>query len=387
MVNIRRTNAIPSLVGIAFVSNVMGQVDSNDQSSSVPSSQISSITSASSASSTGTYSDNSGLIGSLWAGGESLLSSVYPSSSYGNVATLTWPSSVVIDSSTVPVPHATTSPSTTAGSASSTSAKSESITSHVTEPTQTPSDPPAAPISNSSGQHKVLGIVLGVVVGVLVLAIVLCIFLVCRRRKRRRERSLRPFESRAGESEIQSWRQPTSHNFASQNPKTYETRAPPQSVFLPTNPYQHATTPYQQLHNPHQNDQAMRSLEGAGPHEGAVSNDNPFYTPEERQNLRSSGSVFNEHARVPHDFANPDRPPTPFASVLFGVPARKPLPPHENRSSNTAVHYPSNSEASDFNFGFGHSKEGDFGDSSESVYHSASGEDWDQQEIHPAYRT
>lgn len=400
MVRIQRTTVASFMVSTVFMTSAMGQVSSDERSTSASSLRASAITSASSTPSIGSSSDNSGLIGSLWAGGESLLSSIYPTSPYGNIATLTWPSSVLLGSSTVSVPHSTT-PSTTSipsitsatsspSTISSVNAPLVSISSHAAEPTQSASDPSQAVASKSNDHNKILGIVLGVVFGVLVLAVVICVFLFCQRR-RRRGRILRPYESPAGESEIQSWRQPSSNTFASQIPDNYETglARPPRSIFLPANPYQHANNPYQHVPNPYQNDQAIRSLEGAAPYESAASEDNPFYTPEERQSLHSSGSVFNEHARVPHDFANPDRPPTPFASALFGVPARKPVPQQQNphRSLESAIHYPSTSEASDFNFGFAHSKADDFGDTSGLGHHSASGEGWDQQAIHPAYRT
>ena len=140
----------------------------------------------------------------------------------------------------------------------------------------------------------------------------------------------------------------------------------------------------------------MRSLEGAAPYDSSTSEENPFYTPEERRSLRNSAEAFNERARVPHDFSDPNRPPTPFASALMGTPKRKPVAPHRKpvplsqnvqRSSHDVIHYPSNSEASDFNFGFAPSKVDDFGDPRGSGYHSSSGEGWAEQQVHPAYRT
>ena len=419
MVRLQSTTPLQCLVYAPLIGVVMGQGFSDEQAAST-------LSSAPSITSSGSSPDNSGLIATLWSEGESLLSSVYPSTSWGNIATLTWPSTVAIGSSTYLITHSSTisnsaasasstSESTESRSASSDSTKSSStksnsaisssatsssailsndlstsITSQIAEPTQTPSDTQPAPsttqpalASKSSDHKKILGIVLGVVLGSLVIAVALCIFLICRRR-RRRGGLFRRYETPAGESEIDSWRVPVSNHFATQVPEKYGAvvAQTPTSRYTSNGTYHNANTLYQ-------NDQALRNLEGAVPYENMPAEDNPFYTPEERQNLRSSGHIFNEHARVPHNFANPDRPPTPFASVCLGVPARKPVPSQGAplRASQDMVHYPSRTEASDFNFGFAHSKAHDFGDPGEAAYHPVSGGGWNERGVHPAYRT
>ncbi|KAL9089590.1 MAG: hypothetical protein Q9165_005622 [Trypethelium subeluteriae] len=427
MTALQSKTGIACLVFTSLIGNVIAQVPSEQQTISNPGSQASPTSPAAVDPSSESSSGNGGLISSLWAGGESLLSSLYPSTSVGNIATLTWPTSVVIGSSTVSVPHSSASnpssksptasntatssdsassssasPKTTASSKGATSSgiatslsnsqtSSNAVTSspntaHAIEPTQTPSDTQPVPVKKSDDHKEIIGIVLGVVFGLLVVAVAICAFLLYRRR-RRRQRILRQYESPAGESEIQSWRQPSNNIQVSQAPDRYTMLAPP-----PMSRYQ-PSTPYQPLSNPYQNDQAIRHLEGAAPYaapyESAVPEPNPFYTAEERQSLRSNRPFSNDHAHLSHEFADPNRPPTPFMSALFQNPARKPLPPRKspNRASYNAVHYPTNSETSDFNFGFTQSKADDFGDLGDVANHSASGEGWDQRAVHPAYRT
>ncbi|KAI9710982.1 MAG: hypothetical protein M1820_002419 [Bogoriella megaspora] len=397
MVKFHRVATVPYLACALIIPGVLGQSNSDDSSSIQSSSRASRTASSASASTTGSSDDNSGLISSLWAGGESLLTSVYPSTSIGNIATLTWPSSVVIGSSTVSVPYAgkptstssrsATSPrssissrpssSSSSHSSSSSSSSSSSITSHDAQPSQTDS-PADSPSANKSNDHnKILGIVLGVVLGVLLLALLACLFLVLRRRRARRGAIFGArYETPVAESEIESWRQPSAPNYMIPYPDKYRGTS---THSIPRKP----------VPSTYQNDQAMRHLEGVEPIANVASHDNPFYTPEERQNLRSSGDVFNEHARVPHNFSDPDRPPTPFASVLFNNASRNANPPQKSpyRSSQAAIHYPSNSEASDFDFGFAaRQKEQGYRDSNDSFY-SASAEGWEQQQIHPAFRT
>ncbi|KAL9068477.1 MAG: hypothetical protein Q9157_006492 [Trypethelium eluteriae] len=409
------------------MSKAIAQTPSEQQTISNPGSQASPTSPLAANPSSESSPDNSGIISSLWAGGESLLSSLYPSTSIGNIATLTWPTSVAIGSSTVSVPHSSVSrPSSTSPTASNTgissnsassssaspktttpsksatssqtatsssnsetssdSAASSPNTAHAVEPTQTPSDTQPVPVKKSDDHKKIIGIVLGVVFGLILIAVAICIFLLYRRR-RRRQRILRQYESPAGESEIQSWRQPSNNIQVSQAPDRYTMLAPP-----PTSRYQ-PSTPYQKLNNPYQNDQAIQHLEGAAPYaapyESAVGEPNPFYTAEERRSLRANGPFSNDHAHLSYDSAEPNRPPTPFMSALFQNPTRKPLPPRKspNRASYNAVHYPTNSETSDFNFGFTQSKGDDFGDLGGAANHSASGEDWDQRAVHPAYRS
>ena len=152
----------------------------------------------------------------LWGIANSLLSTYYPSTTISNVASLTWPSVVVIGSSTYTRDPPTTSPSTLATSSSSSQDVSQPETSDIStstsiagdaEPSETPEEPAAA----SQPRDRTLGIALGVVFGVLALGLMV-FALLCVHRRQKKHGGIGLFPSRRRrvgsptDSEVGAWR-------------------------------------------------------------------------------------------------------------------------------------------------------------------------------------
>jgi len=174
----------------------------------------------------GDSSDNDN-VAALVSGAESLLSSVYGSTTFSNIATLTWPSTVVVNGATFTYPVTSTerslitltsSPSSAATSgaaASTTPAESTPTTSMAgviaAQTATSASSSPTAGGSASSGMptDKRLGIGLGIAFGLVALAIFFAVIFLLRRRKQKTGTYLRHHPA-PEESEVESWRGPKS---------------------------------------------------------------------------------------------------------------------------------------------------------------------------------
>lgn len=142
-------------------------------------------------------------IQSLWSDAESLLSSYYPSSTLTNIASLTWPGTVVLGSSTYTLSTEASTLSTTRVSPSSTPT-----------PTKIDSTSTSAAANSEANDHsdKRLGLGLGVALGCVALGILIFLIWLLHRRKRlANNKSSGQFTS-VSEAEIQSWRAPATYS-------------------------------------------------------------------------------------------------------------------------------------------------------------------------------
>ncbi|OQO12173.1 hypothetical protein B0A48_02814 [Cryoendolithus antarcticus] len=154
---------------------------------SVTSAPSSSITSAASSSTT------TDIPLELWSIAESLITSVYSTSSITDVQHLSWPATVVIGTSTHKMQSSSTStPAVISPAATETSAAANTTGKH-------------SPLTDRS-----LGIALGVVFGLLALAVLGFVLFCLRRRKQKRGGSgLFRRDPSVSESDIEGWRSPT----------------------------------------------------------------------------------------------------------------------------------------------------------------------------------
>lgn len=150
----------------------------------------------------------------LWSIANSLLSSYYPSTTISDVASLTWPSVVVIESSTYTRGSASTSATTSPTTLATVPVSSHDVNRPLATDTSTASEPePSADANESDGPPKdrTLGIALGVVFGVLAVAVM--IFALCcvdRRQKKHGGSGIFPSRKRRAtsptDSEVGAWR-------------------------------------------------------------------------------------------------------------------------------------------------------------------------------------
>jgi hypothetical protein len=216
---IQRLTAGLVLAGAISYTNAQEQTTSIG-ASPIPSQSVSSSDTPSATSSiSGSGSSSTDVPLELWGIANGLLSSYYPSTTVSNVASLTWPSVVVIGSSTYTrePPTAslktspTTAPSTLATSAISSQDVSRPVTTDSTAPNEAePSDTPEEP-SDSPPKDRTLGIALGVAFGVLALGL-MAFALLCIHHRQKKHGGTGLFPSRrrrAGsptDSEVGAWR-------------------------------------------------------------------------------------------------------------------------------------------------------------------------------------
>ncbi|KAK5115959.1 hypothetical protein LTR62_000415 [Meristemomyces frigidus] len=393
-----RKNALALLLSAATLSNALPQATQGSSPSSTAASPTPTITQASTTdSASGSASTSVDVPLSLWSQAESLLSSYYPSSSITQVDSLTWPSAVVIASSTYNV-------------------ISESQTSSTASPTAT--NKSKLP-SNAVSSDAKLGIGIGVAVGAVALA-VLALVLCCLHR--RKKSTGRFFNRRATpsitDSDIGTWRSPMQRHSSTlmssgrQNnwAERYEPMPEaPEMSYAPHRTYEPAT----ELQPPPMSTHPAY----AGQHSNYSSSEdnNPFFTPEERSEQhqyelagdaslqtqahhnepvtmaarRSWESLQQEQPiHIPQAEEQEARPRTPFNPMRAMlntnniIPARKPVPAqvgHSNpfshpsdseadaetedlvspilpsrspeRRHSPMIHYPSWNEVSEFDFG------------------------------------
>lgn len=158
---------------------------------------------------TATSSSTTDLIQSLWAGADSLLSEYYPSTTITNVASLTWPSTVVIGSSTIAV-HPSSTPTTnpTPTSSNPTNAAAPSSPAPTAGAASANANTTTGSDSSSDTADKRLGIGLGVGLGLLALAILVGALWLLHRRRRRTGSFMRRPAPPPDDEEILSWRSP-----------------------------------------------------------------------------------------------------------------------------------------------------------------------------------
>lgn len=305
---------------------------------------------SSSSSITSSSSTSSDVPLSLWNVANSLLTEYYPSTTLSGVSGLSWPATVTIGSSTYSV-HAA-DPTTTA-----------SLSNNNSESSPNSSHNSSAPALTSD---KKLGIGIGVAVGAVAL-IVLAIVLCCMRQRRKSTGSY--FKRRATpsitDSEIGGWN-------SRQHPSDPQTGWQTEHNNRTLAPY----APPMAMHPAYIRHHSSQS----------TSENNPFFTPEERSTAQLSHHELDGESR-PHkvlDMGDPyqrssssiqnSRPPTPFSPMMMGathqqqqahhnpfsspeddeaadivspiIPARSP-----ERRHSPMVHYPSWSEVSEFDFG------------------------------------
>ncbi|KAM0723080.1 hypothetical protein Q7P37_001280 [Cladosporium fusiforme] len=239
----------------------------------------------------------------LWDIANSLLSVYYPSTTISDIASLTWPTEVVIGSSTYtrdpgtaspsdssPTPSIsppsslsssfTTSPSSTIASAAVSSVQiSRPVT--TDESTASESEPSESPEPAGYPRDRVLGIALGVVFGVLAVAVMM-FALVCihRRQKRHGGTGIFPNRRRTAsptDSEIGEWRARHPHMDLITNataPMTQRQNRPPRDWVDDYNRLSDQYTPPVHMHPAFMHQHTNSA--------GTLSETNPFFTQSDR---------------------------------------------------------------------------------------------------------
>jgi hypothetical protein len=277
----------------------------------------------------------------LWGIANGLLSSYYPSTTISNVASLTWPSVVVIDSSTYTRNPPTTSPSTLATAVISSQDVSRPVTTNPSTPNEAePTDTSEEP---ASGQPKdrTLGIALGVVFGVLALGL-MAFALLCIHHRQKKHGGTGLFPSRrrrAGsptDSEVGAWRARHPHmglvaNFPSGRPMTQvrdnDNNRPSREWVDRYNRLEDQRTPPAHLHPAflHRHNDSV----------GTISESNPFFPPAEHQSPQQNigASVYNSERNEYH----PGYPkPKSGFNDMTPIPYTAYKPEEENRRSQSS---------------------------------------------------
>lgn len=275
--------------------------------SSITSQTVTSATGSTASSTDTSYVDP--LIQSLWGEAGSLISSYYPSTTISNVAALTIPGTAVGGSSTI-TPSSSVIPTTLSTS---------SLQNAVSTPTTTSSASNSTSASSSHGtdsdqSDKRLGIGLGVGLGSVALGLLIFLVWMMNRRKRRAGKFTKGHPS-ASESEIQSWRAPSSRS--SQFPEKYTTLEAP-----------HPPVPPMATH-------LAPTDHWANSNENSSSEENPFYSPYESyaelaaQNSRqhSITSLHELHGESSTHMLN-DRPASPITRAAISAVGGRPLTPY-----------------------------------------------------------
>lgn len=218
----------------------------------------------------------------LWSIANSLLSSYYPSTTITDVATLSWPSVVVIEGSTYTRSPKATSPTTSPTTLATAPLSSQDVNRPLATDTSTASDPePSADANESNGPPKdrTLGIALGVVFGVLAVAVM--IFALCcvdRRQKKHGGSGIFPSRKRRAtsptDSEVGAWRARHPHMSLVSTvapPMSQANNRPPREWVDRYNRLADQQTPPVHMHPAfaHQHSDST----------GATSETNPFFTP------------------------------------------------------------------------------------------------------------
>lgn len=317
----------------------------------------------------------------LWGIAESLLSSYYPSTTVTQVASLTWPSAVVIDGSTHSVQSAPTESISNGDSSSAATTSSSSTSSSTsTHAETTPPAPTRESEDHGLGNDKKLGIAIGVSIGTVAL-VVLAIVLCClhRRKKATGGYFLRRRTPSITDSDIEAWRssnQPETSMLSSEPSSRWaggdkkvrtsilERPAPPPISMHPAFARHHSSQSIGSEANPF-----SASQEHSEHYE--LDGTSSYYAERNGGDLgdTTAGRRSESSDRGPYD-----RPPTPFSPMAMMAlsPTRDQqhnpfasaedeeaddvispiMPPARNpeRIHSPMVHYPSWSEISEFDF-------------------------------------
>ncbi|KAK3680469.1 hypothetical protein LTR37_021224 [Vermiconidia calcicola] len=317
---------------------------------------------------------------SLWTLAESLIDEAYPSTTVQGIRTLSWPTTIVLGSTTYTVqPGETTSTPSTL-----------STSTRKAEPTDTSSEAAhegAKSQSNSEGDKR-LAIILGVVLGLIAFAIMGVLFF-CLWRRRKDSGSFFMRRSTPSQRSTRSWMPngPNPHNLGNTayaaGPMTER-----DNMYRRMSDVPKRKTPPSSARAALLRQQSSRS----------TSDDNPFYTPEERASMPSDHHELDAQQIEQNDFGygwaerrrssdsiQRSRPTTPFMPAMMmqtSDPATRPQQAHHNpftspedreaddvvspilptrspeRRHSPMVHYPSFDEVSDFNFSGQDSRDG-----------------------------
>ncbi|KAG9766942.1 hypothetical protein KCU75_g8985, partial [Aureobasidium melanogenum] len=263
-------------------------------------------------------------IQTLLSEANSLLKSNYPSTTITDVASLTWPTTVVIGSQTYTIPSTDSSETSLSTSASPTPSSAIASTTEDARPvlTSTASIAPSSAASTSSSSSntspqthdsgdKRLGIILGVVLGSIAVAIAAFLIWFLHRRRKNTGSFFKRRPSSLSDNEIFSWR----NNAEAE--KYGNLDAPP---LLQPSMAARGGYPIRSLANGNDSmhlGYGYRSDEHSGPAELSAE--------------RSDRGSFQETARPEDRYAGgrQDRPPTPFSPELFATVAASPVSPIE----------------------------------------------------------
>ncbi|KAK5168034.1 uncharacterized protein LTR77_006602 [Saxophila tyrrhenica] len=326
---------------------------------------------------------------------DSLIDANYPSQTIEDIRTLSWPTTVVIGTQTYTIgSESTATSSSTPTSQTSQTSKTDaaSTTNDISKPEETEVKSASEP--SHKADDKRLAIIIGVVIGVVVLIVLGTVFCCLHRRKkdngsfflRRSTPSVRSNGSwMPGSQRPDTYGHTAYVSAGKQGPDTFGNTAyvspamssPHQRKYPQMSTIERGTTPPVDAHPAYLHHESSRS----------TSDENPFYTPEERsqsalnpQELDSQAIAQIDHAdpanRQSSDSMRQSRPPTPFSPLMMmqSGPAARPqvhqnpfsspedeeaddvvspiVPPTRNpeRRYSPMVHYPSWDEVSAFSF-------------------------------------
>ena len=303
----------------------------------------------------------------LWGIANGLLSSYYPSTTVSNVASLTWPSVVVIGSSTYtrepptasPTTSPITSPSTLATSASSSQDVSRPVATDSTAPNDAEPSDTTEEQSNSPPKDRTLGIALGVAFGALALGL-MAFALLCIHHRQKKHGGTGLFPSRrrrAGsptDSEVGAWRARHPHmglvaNVASGNRPMTQIRdnddsnnLPPREWVKRYNRLQDQQTPPAHLH--------PAFMQRHNDSVGTASESNPFFPPADHDHNQSlpqqeiGASGYNNNER------NNYHPGYPNRKLSFDVTTTPytPYRPEEDETRRSQSSHPDERRRSSF---------------------------------------
>lgn len=299
----------------------------------------------------------------------SLISENYPSGTLNGVATLSWPSTIVIGTNTYNVPPRS---AFTANSAQVTS-KSTTLTSVASKATQ------AEGVKDDSGgmSDKRLAIIIGVVLGVVALAVMGLVFF-CMHRRKKDNGSFFLRRTTPSMRSNGSWMPGRNDTMGTTTYVSTGSADPYQSKYAQTTVVPRGDSPPMSAHPAFMHNESSRS----------TSDDNPFYTPGEGSMTNLHSHELDSQQIQEADYAQvanrrssssvrEDRPPTPFSPLMMmqmpgpGAKAQihqnpfaspedaeaddvvSPImPPARNpeRRYSPMVHYPSWDEVSAFSF-------------------------------------
>ncbi|KAK0266699.1 hypothetical protein LTR91_022387 [Friedmanniomyces endolithicus] len=277
------TRGVGRFIAVAAIASAALQVNAQTSSSTqisatLTSSGQSTITPASSVNAASSSTDEPL---ALWSEARTLLSSYYPSTTLTQVASLTWPSAVVIGSSTYSVPPKSTGTPATSVLAESTTA--------------------ATPVASSGMRSdEKLGVGIGVAVGAVALIVLGLIFCVLHKRRKASGTFFkrRPTPS-VSDSDVEAWRSPMSRQTSS---RSY---GPSRDWMQQYNrmseaPVAGVQPPPMAMHPAFVHQHSSRS----------TSEENPFFTPSESPDYSMTGAGAAAAGAGAHGYRNTDTPST-----------------------------------------------------------------------------